>query len=137
MKLTTKGQYAIVAMTYMKDKLNNQDNSPTTLREISDKEGISLNYLEQLFRLLRIANLVYAIRGPGGGYQIAAKPDTVGYEPAEVSYKEILNAVGEKVSFHENLDGNSATSTSNAGIVISQLIIVKNHLIDDFNSITI
>lgn len=136
MKLTTKGQYAIVAMTYMKDKLNNLDNSTTTLREISEKEGISLNYLEQLFRMLRVANLVFSTRGPGGGYRIAnCGKDGQGYVAAEINYREILEAVGEKVSFHDNIDGNAGTS--NAGIVVSQLAIVKNHLISDFNSMTI
>jgi len=139
MKLTTKGQYAIVAMNHMKEKLNNGDVSPTRLADIAEKENISLNYLEQIFRMLRIANLVYSVRGPGGGYQIAVEETTAGakttFKPAIISYKEILEAVDEKVSFHENLEGNAGTS--NAGIVVSNLLIAKNNLMKTFNATTI
>ena len=137
MKLTTKGQYAIVAMTHMKDKLRNGDDSPVRLIDISEKENISLNYLEQLFRMLRVANLVYSVRGPGGGYRLTVEEKRAKgvFEAAEISYKEILEAVGEKVSFHDNLDGNAGTS--NAGIVVSNLMQAKYNLVETFRATTI
>lgn len=139
MKLTTKGQYAIVAMTHMKDKLRNGDDSPTRLIDISEKENMSLNYLEQLFRMLRVANLVYSVRGPGGGYRLAVEEKVDGaktrFVTAKISYKDILEAVDEKVSFHDNLDGNAGTS--NAGIVVSNLMQAKYNLVETFRATTI
>jgi len=138
MRLTTKGRYALIAMTYMKIKHDEGHTAPVRLADISSDENMPLNYLEQLFRKLRLANLVFSVRGPGGGYKLAVEKCDVSkakFATAKISYKEILDAVGEKVSFHENLDGNAGTSS--AGIVVSQLSIIKSNLIKDFNSMII
>lgn len=88
MRLSTKGQYAVRAMVdlayYSKDK-------PVTLQEISEREDISLNYLEQLFAKLRRNGIVNSVRGPGGGYVLAKKPD-------EINIGEIIEAVEESLS---------------------------------------
>ena len=62
MKLTTKGRYAIIAMV---DLALNGTISPVPLRDISERQNISLSYLEQLFAKLRLAFLVKSVRGPG------------------------------------------------------------------------
>ena len=67
MKLTTKGRYAVTAMLDL--ALHTSDN-PVSLAEISERQDISLSYLEQLFAKLRKAGLVVSMRGPGGGYQL-------------------------------------------------------------------
>lgn len=114
MKLTTKGQYAIVALTYIKTKSNGE---PVRLAEISKSEKISIHYLEQLFRKLREAGIVQSIRGPGGGYRITPDPKTEGaktsYPPRDINYLEVLQAVGERISFSDNLsrDTDSTQST--------------------------
>ena len=64
MRLTTKGRFAVTAMI---DLALRQDNGPVTLAAISQRQQISLSYLEQLFGKLRRHELVESTRGPGGG----------------------------------------------------------------------
>lgn len=87
MKLSTKGRYAITAMLDL--ALNANEGSRVTLADISEFQGISLSYLEQLFARLRQTKLVKGTRGPGGGYRLA--------RPAsEITIAEIITAVDEK-----------------------------------------
>ena len=87
MKLTSKGRYAVMAMA---DLAKNNVKEPTSLAEISLRQGISISYLEQLFLKLRKNNLVQSVRGPSGGY-VLAKP------PGEIKLLSIINAVDEKI----------------------------------------
>ena len=87
MKLTTKGRYAIMAMA---DLAKNNVKEPTSLTEISLRQGISISFLEQLFLKLRRNNLVQSIRGPSGGY-VLNKP------PEEIKLLSIINAVDERI----------------------------------------
>ena len=64
MRLTSKGRYAVTAML---DVALHSHNGPVSLADISERQGISLSYLEQLFSRLRKNNLVASVRGPGGG----------------------------------------------------------------------
>jgi Rrf2 family protein len=73
MRLTTKGRFAVTAMI---DLALRQNNGPVTLAAISQRQQISLSYLEQLFGKLRRHELVESTRGPGGGYTLAAKRPT-------------------------------------------------------------
>jgi Rrf2 family iron-sulfur cluster assembly transcriptional regulator len=66
------------------------DNGPVSLAEISERQGISLSYLEQLFAKMRRNNLVVSTRGPGGGYRLST-------DPAEVNISDIITAVDDKV----------------------------------------
>ncbi len=88
MKLSTKGRYAVTAMLDL--AINAEENRRVTLADISELQGISLSYLEQLFARLRRAELVKGTRGPGGGYRLAR-------EASAISVAEILTAVDEKV----------------------------------------
>jgi len=85
MKLTTKGRYAVTAVL---DLAFHEGNGPVSLAEISERQAISLSYLEQLFSRLRKNNVVASTRGPGGGYSLA-RPDN------EISMAEIIRAVDE------------------------------------------
>ena len=87
MKLTSKGRYAVMAMA---DLAKNNVKEPTSLAEISLRQGISISYLEQLFLKLRKNNLVQSARGPSGGY-VLVKP------PGEIKLLSIINAVDEKI----------------------------------------
>ncbi|NYS60178.1 Fe-S cluster assembly transcription factor [Vreelandella salicampi] len=87
MRLTTKGRYAVTAML---DLALNANASPTSLGDISQRQGISLSYLEQLFARLRRAGLVKSVRGPGGGYLLAQPP-------SEISVSRVIDAVNETV----------------------------------------
>jgi Rrf2 family iron-sulfur cluster assembly transcriptional regulator len=85
MRLTTKGRFAVTAMV---DLAMRQTRGPVTLAAISERQHISLSYLEQLFGKLRRHKLVSSVRGPGGGYNLA-KPAN------EVTIAEIVTAVDE------------------------------------------
>ncbi len=85
MKLSTKGRYAMIALT---DLAGHSPERLVALSEIADRQDISLAYLEQLFVKLRRAEIVESVRGPGGGYRLA-RP--VG----EIRISEILSAVDE------------------------------------------
>ena len=85
MKLTTKGRYAVTAVL---DLAFHEKGGPVSLADISERQGISLSYLEQLFSRLRRNNVVASTRGPGGGYSLA-RPDS------EISMAEIILAVDE------------------------------------------
>ncbi|MDO6497687.1 Fe-S cluster assembly transcriptional regulator IscR [Photobacterium sanguinicancri] len=74
MKLTSKGRYAVTAMLDV--ALHSQD-GPVPLADISERQGISLSYLEQLFSRLRKAGLVASVRGPGGGYRLGEDADAI------------------------------------------------------------
>jgi Rrf2 family iron-sulfur cluster assembly transcriptional regulator len=87
MRLTSKGRYAVTAMLDV--ALHSQEN-PVPLADISERQGISLSYLEQLFAKLRKAGLVASVRGPGGGYRL-------GEDAFSISVGRIIDAVDESV----------------------------------------
>lgn len=87
MRLTTKGRYAVTAMLDL--ALHYQD-GPITLADISQRQGISLSYLEQLFSKLRKQGLVDSTRGPGGGYRLSR-------DAANIAVADVITAVDEKV----------------------------------------
>lgn len=87
MKLTSKGRYAVTAML---DLALHVHEGPVTLAGISERQGISLSYLEQLFTRLRKHGLVSSTRGPGGGYSLS--------RPAgNIAVAEVVTAVDESV----------------------------------------
>jgi len=87
MRLTTKGRFAVTAMI---DLAMRQDKGPVTLAGISQRQDISLSYLEQLFGKLRRHAIVESVRGPGGGYNLARKPE-------DVTVADIIIAVDEPI----------------------------------------
>jgi Rrf2 family iron-sulfur cluster assembly transcriptional regulator len=76
MRLTTKGRFAVTAMI---DVAMHGGEGPVTLAGVSDRQKISLSYLEQLFGKLRRHGLVESVRGPGGGYHLARPADAVSW----------------------------------------------------------
>jgi len=91
MKLSTKGRYAVTALA---DIALNGGARPVTLAEISERQDISLAYLEQLFVRLRRAGLVESVRGPGGGYLLARPAAELRIAEVMVAVDERLNAMG-------------------------------------------
>ena len=87
MKLTSKGRYAVTAML---DLALHADEGPVALAGISERQGISLSYLEQLFTRLRKQGLVSSTRGPGGGYSLSRDAD-------QIAIAEVVTAVDEVV----------------------------------------
>ena len=92
MRITTRGQLAVSAMT---DLAMRQNTGPVALSTISARQGTSLSYLEQLFSALKRAGLVDSTRGPGGGYALAHKPE-------QVSVADIVVAVENNKPGEEN-----------------------------------
>ena len=88
MRLTTKGRYAVTAML---DLALHATEGPVPLADISQRQGISLSYLEQLFSRLRRQGLVDSARGPGGGYRLA-RPST------DIAVVDVINAIDENVN---------------------------------------
>ncbi|HMV40809.1 Rrf2 family transcriptional regulator [Plasticicumulans sp.] len=87
MKLTTKGRYAVTAML---DLALHFHGEPVVLSDISERQNLSLAYLEQLFAKLRKQGLVASTRGPGGGYSLARSADAI-------TLAEVIEAVDESV----------------------------------------
>ena len=87
MRLTTKGRFAVTAMM---DLALRGGSEPVTLAEISERQHISLSYLEQLFGKLRRQGLVKSVRGPGGGYRLARTTQ-------DISVADIILAVVEPI----------------------------------------
>ncbi|WP_299075454.1 Rrf2 family transcriptional regulator [uncultured Ruegeria sp.] len=112
MKLSTKGRYAMVALA---DIALQSTDRLVTLGEISERQDISLPYLEQLFVKLRRAELVASVRGPGGGYRLA--------RPAsEIRVVEILSAVDETVdALQKGAGASGASSGSRAQSLTNRL----------------
>jgi Rrf2 family iron-sulfur cluster assembly transcriptional regulator len=89
MHLSTRGRYAVAAMLELA-ALDAEGPQTLTLAQISDRQGISLSYLEQLFARLRRAGVVASVRGPGGGYRLNRAA-------AETWLADIINAVEEDI----------------------------------------
>lgn len=98
MKVTSKGRYALRAIV---DIVTYGKGNPITLLDISTRQNISVHYLEQLFRKLKAHHVVRAVRGPGGGYVLAAPMD-------EISVQDILMAVGENTQIDSDIIGSDA-----------------------------
>jgi len=99
MRLTTKGRYAVTAVL---DLSFHQESGPVSLAEISERQHISLSYLEQLFARLRRNNIVVSTRGPGGGYSLSRPAE-------EITMAEII------VSVDESYDATSCGSDKTEG----------------------
>jgi Rrf2 family iron-sulfur cluster assembly transcriptional regulator len=87
MKLTSRGRYAVMALADLA-KFNSKN--PVSLRDISLRQGISLDYLEQIFSKLKKSNIVKSIRGTNGGYILTRDPE-------KIKLSNIFLAVDEKV----------------------------------------
>ena len=87
MKLTSKGRYAVMALV---DLARFDDINPVSLRDISLRQGISLDYLEQIFSKLKKNEIVKSIRGTQGGYVLNKNPN-------DIKLTNIFHAVDEKV----------------------------------------
>lgn len=117
MKLTSKGRYAVTAMI---DIALNQDKGPITLALISERQEISLSYLEQLFSKLKKADLVSSSRGPGGGYQLSRSDD-------EITISQIISAVDERLDARKckgkaNCQGGTKCRSHNLWEELSEMI---------------
>lgn len=128
MRLTTKGRFAVTAMLDL--ALNevgvNGTHSPVTLAGISERQNISLSYLEQLFSRLRRQGLVSSVRGPGGGYNLAKAQ-------ANISVSAIISAVDENIDATQ-CGGKEDCHGAEGRCMTHELWASLNHKILDFLS---
>lgn len=106
MRLTTKGRFAVTAMI---DLALRQHSGPVTLATISERQNISLSYLEQLFGKLRRHELVESVRGPGGGYSLARLARNITVADIVFAVDEPMDATscGGKENCNIGRNGNS------------------------------
>jgi len=110
MRLTSKGRYAVRAML---DLTTHSNGNPVRLQEISQRQNISLHYLEQLFRKLRNGQSVKSVRGPGGGYVLARSMD-------QITIKDILDNVGENINPAKDILGSEAETSNTVEFHLSK-----------------
>ncbi|MCM2562229.1 Rrf2 family transcriptional regulator [Lutimaribacter sp. EGI FJ00015] len=110
MKLSTKGRYAMVALTDI--ALQPQGNL-VTLGDISRRQDVSLPYLEQLFVKLRRAGLVESVRGPGGGYRLAKPASDIRVVDVLAAVDETVDAMHKGAGATGGLSGSRAQSLTN------------------------
>src|SRR5207237_9653578 len=102
MRLTTKGRFAVTAMI---DVAMHATDAPVTLAGVSERQKISLSYLEQLFGKLRRHGLVASVRGPGGGYRLARPAGAVSVADVILAVDEPVDATkcgGKENCLHDN-----------------------------------
>ncbi len=117
MKLTTKGRFAVTAMV---DLALHEEEAPISLTQISERQQISVAYLEQIFCKLRRAGLVASVRGPGGGYRLGA--------PAgDITAAAIIEAMDEDID---------ATQCRGDGSCLGGAACLTHHLWEDLNRTT-
>src|SRR6476660_7759157 len=110
MRLTSKGRYAVRAIL---DLTFNSNGRPVRLQEISERQKISLHYLEQLFRRLRKGLVVKSDRGPGGGYVLSRSMD-------EISIRDVLISVGENINPARDLVGSGDIKSDTVEFVLTK-----------------
>ncbi|HEY0488229.1 MAG TPA: Fe-S cluster assembly transcriptional regulator IscR [Telluria sp.] len=125
MRLTTKGRFAVTAMI---DLAMRQGKGPVTLSGISQRQAISLSYLEQLFGKLRRHAIVESIRGPGGGYSLARDAGLVTVADIIIAVDEPLDAT--QCGGKENCHG--ADSATGARCMTHELWATLNEKMVDY-----
>ncbi|HEX5805625.1 MAG TPA: Fe-S cluster assembly transcriptional regulator IscR [Macromonas sp.] len=133
MRLTTKGRFAVTAMI---DLALRQNGGPVTLAAISQRQHISLSYLEQLFGKLRRNELVESTRGPGGGYTLSRKAEAITVADIILSVDEPIDATqcGGKENCHgegERCMTHELWATLNAKMVEFLSSITLQKLVND------
>jgi Rrf2 family iron-sulfur cluster assembly transcriptional regulator len=126
MKLTSKGRYAVTAML---DVAIHAASGPVPLADISERQDISLSYLEQLFSKLRKHGLVNSVRGPGGGYKL-------GKCSAQIAIAEVISAVNESVDATRCL-GKGNCQSGNQCLTHNLWSDLSDKIEDFLNSITL
>lgn len=136
MKLSTKGRYGVKAMV---DLAVNYGDEPISIKSISDRQGISEYYLEQLFGPLRKAGIIKSIRGAQGGYILSRSPE-------DITVAEIIQVLEGPIEISECIDG---VSCSNEDYCATRLLWEKikksidsvletttlNDIVEDYNTI--
>lgn len=134
MRLTTRGRFAVTAMV---DLAIREEKNPVTLSAISERQKISLSYLEQLFGKLRRSKIVESVRGPGGGYNLAKPAEKITIDEIIVAVDEPLDAT--RCGGRGDCHGDKTCITHDLWMGLNDRMkeylreITLQHLIDDHN----
>ena len=132
MKLSSKGRVAVISLVDM--AINCQNGCPVKLSEISKRQNISVNFLEQIFFSLKKNGIVHSTRGPSGGYTFAKRPDLV-------KLYDVINAIDEKLiinNFNESKSlNNSDKNDLTRFLTLNLWNEFNNHVYDFLNGISI
>lgn len=123
MRVGSKGRYAVIALV---DVAGNSTDKPVSLADVSERQHISLSYLEQLFAMMRRAGLVSSSRGPGGGYRL-------GRAALEISVGEVFRAVEETGNGSEGARDWAADGGATAGLWAA----LDDHIRDFLEGVTV
>jgi Rrf2 family iron-sulfur cluster assembly transcriptional regulator len=127
MRITTKGRYALRAVSQL---AANYTDKPISIRELAEMENLSPEFLEQIFYKLRKAGLINSTRGPGGGFSLNRPPE-------EISITEIFDAVGEGMNLAP-CAVNGANPCKHPGCITHSVWVkASNHLKEYFGDISI
>jgi Rrf2 family transcriptional regulator, iron-sulfur cluster assembly transcription factor len=130
MRITTRGRYGLRAVL----KLTVSDKGkPVSIRELSENEEISPEFLEQIFFRLRKAGIIKSTRGPGGGFRLDKSPD-------EITVKDIFDAVGEEISLTpctSDTDPRSPCMRADNCIAHDMWVATSEHFTNYFKDITV
>jgi Rrf2 family iron-sulfur cluster assembly transcriptional regulator len=131
MRVTTKGRYALRAITKLAMETNGK---PVPIKRIASEEEISAEFLEQIFFRLKKAGIIASMRGPGGGF-------VMNQEPEEITVKAIFDAVGEGIELTpctSYLDDGNGDCTRKEDCVVHDLWQeVAEHIVQYFDNITL
>lgn len=112
MKLSTKGRYGVKAMV---DLAIHYGDEPASIKKISERQGISEYYLEQLFSPLRKANLIRSVRGAQGGYMLSRHPE-------DITIGDIMGILEGPVEISECIDDTKGNSCDNIDCCATRLL---------------
>ncbi len=111
MRITTKGRYAVRAITQLAIQGGDK---PVSIRKISEAEKISAEFLEQIFFKLRKGGVITSVRGPGGGFKLSR-------DAADISIAEIFDAVGEGLIITPCAEGDPDSCERMSNCIVNQL----------------
>lgn len=110
MKISTKGRYALRALTHLAGSYDRDGNKPVSIKDISQKEKISNRYLENIFVKLRKGGIVASVKGEKGGFKLLKAP-------GEINLYDIMKAVENDIAPSKCvLDTKSCVNTGKCGI---------------------
>jgi len=129
MKLGTKGRYAVMAVV---DLAKHGSDKPISLSEISERQEISLSYLEQLFAKLRRGTIIHSCRGAAGGYTLAR-------ESSKITIAEIVSAAEEPLRLTRCSKGNTNGCMGNNSRCLTHHLWedLSDHIYDFLQAITL
>ncbi len=115
MKLSTKGKYGVRAVFEIARR---EGEGPITIKEISERQGISLSYLEQILHRLGKAGLIESVRGPGGGY-------VLGRNPSELTIGDVVRALEGPIALSHCLEPGEKGECFQADDCVARMVWAK------------